>query len=493
MNKDQGKRVNKLMFVTLLIVTVFIFMGLVSQLQMSDLAPIKSIVPMALAAVNMIVLAILYLTKKDNQHLKIYASVGYLVVYAVMLLYSNGSNTTYPYIIPIMIVLLLYQDLKLTAGVAITNIVINVIKVVMIISNATAIIDVIESVMVEMIITIIASISVILGLRLLCKFINENQVTITKVASKNKALAEQVVDSAQAVVDKLAGMKTDLSQISDKTNVVCQALDDISTGNTSTVEAVEHQTNMTSDIHEVISKTNELMKEIVEIKENTNLVLNASVSDMKKLKTQADLSIQSSMEMKESADALEQKTIDVRDITSIILSISSKTNLLALNASIEAARAGEAGRGFSVVADEIRQLAEQTKSATENITRILDELTQNAQKVSERVESTTQISKEQSELIEKTESNFDEVQTKFIKLGENVTNVDEMMNTVFTSNNKIVDSVSTLSATSEEVAASTDEAYTMSKQNVAMVETFLKTMEEVAATVDQLASYSDEI
>ena len=70
------------------------------------------------------------------------------------------------------------------------------------------------------------------------------------------------------------------------------------------------------------------------------------------------------------------KSVDeINELTSEILAISAQTNLLALNASIEAARAGEAGRGFSVVADEIRNLADQTKLSVSNIQAVSNVVT----------------------------------------------------------------------------------------------------------------------
>lgn len=88
--------------------------------------------------------------------------------------------------------------------------------------------------------------------------------------------------------------------------------------------------------------------------------------------------------LQKNVSVLEEKSHDITDIIDAITSISSKTNLLALNASIEAARAGEAGKGFAVVADEIRELSEQTKSAAENIKFLVEEIqTQIGERVSE--------------------------------------------------------------------------------------------------------------
>ncbi|MCR6699593.1 methyl-accepting chemotaxis protein, partial [Escherichia coli] len=91
--------------------------------------------------------------------------------------------------------------------------------------------------------------------------------------------------------------------------------------------------------------------------------------------------------VKDKGQELSNKAKDITSIVSIVSEISDQTNLLALNASIEAARAGEAGRGFSVVAEEVRELAEQTKGAVQNINSNLEQFVVNINELVSRIET----------------------------------------------------------------------------------------------------------
>ena len=247
---------------------------------------------------------------------------------------------------------------------------------------------------------------------------------------------------------------------------IAQSMQTISTSTEKIVANITEQNHMTQNIQNAISNTQEYSSEMIQIATVSNEDIATNQNMLKALKVQSEQIAGNNVVVTEAMEQLQNKIDNVASIANMILKISNQTTILSLNASVESARAGEAGKGFLVVADQIRRLAEETKTATENITRIMDELNHNTKTVVNAVGVSLKATNSQNEMIGATADAFQELSNNMNVLIHNVQEIGNRIDGLSTANNQIVDSITQLSALSEEVSASAEETNHLTGLNV---------------------------
>lgn len=233
-------------------------------------------------------------------------------------------------------------------------------------------------------------------------------------------------------------------------------------------EATKKASNIKEEIQKAISDAIESKKEIIKANDNLSLARNEIVSLTNKVQSSAELEI----ELAQRMQTLSNDANEVKNILGIISDIADQTNLLALNAAIEAARAGEHGRGFAVVADEVRKLAERTQRSLTEINATINVIVQSIMDVSGQMSN-----------------NSDEVQ----ELAHTASDVEKkinqsvsIVNNAVKASDKTVNDFEKTGKDVEFIVSQVIQINEISSKNA-------RNVEEIAAAADHLNSMTDEL
>ena len=276
----------------------------------------------------------------------------------------------------------------------------------------------------------------------------ENSNVLSNICQQMTLAAEEVANAIQEVAEGSSGQAEELIRIK-------EVFDDFSKkiGNViSFIEEIHTNTKATDGmIVEGNKKLQELMGSTKYISDSFN---------------QVDSSVA----------LLNDKILEIRNITELINDIAEQTNLLALNAAIEAARAGDAGRGFAVVADEIRKLAEESSISSDNINTLLENITLDRDRIVETVVDGMKNINTQEEVVYSTTESFKEML-------ENISNMIPMIQ-------EVNESTNILNKNKEDIVSRIDAITMISEGNSAVAQEIAASSEELNASVEEVASTS---
>ena len=245
----------------------------------------------------------------------------------------------------------------------------------------------------------------------------------------------------------------------------------------------------TDHVYRIDSMTNNIVSRIESIHHNVTTTIEKARTGNENIEeyvTQLSEVNQVMGEIEKTSEKLHKSAGEMNVILKSITDIAEQTNLLSLNASIEAARAGEAGRGFSVVASEIRTLAENTRNATGKIGMIITEVQDEAGSMTEKMQEGMKQLERGNNLAGRTKTSFLEIQDGTEIVNENV---EEILQEV----ESLSDAVVTVKKCMEAVDRATGENTTVTEEISQTVSEQTANLEEISAQTEILTQYAQDL
>ncbi len=286
-------------------------------------------------------------------------------------------------------------------------------------------------------------------------------LAISNMVESIKTLLEAVQENIVVLNTEASSLDTVSRQMVESSMAIASSMQEAAGSNTNQAMEISKVSQEMDDLNRNIEEMNESIEAVVIDSLDVETELKNSKSDMEALNNSAQVVNEAFEGFNVNVSRMNERISSIQGITTTITQIASQTNLLALNAAIEAARAGEAGKGFSVVAEEIRHLAEQSQQSVEEITKIIEAVLNEGENIIKATRDMNADMSMQGEKINQTLQTFTHITTAI----EGIIPKTEKLAMLSVHNKKrkdrMVDSVECITRASQEVAATTEEVATI--------------------------------
>lgn len=298
--------------------------------------------------------------------------------------------------------------------------------------------------------------------------------SFNKMLNNLRDVVKEVVSSSKDVATSAQELMAGSENASAASEEITAAIQNVSFNIENQKDNINNISSTMNEMSAGIEQTSANMQNVNSNTLSINRLSEKGQNSLKDVVNQMEVISKNSSDSVNSVKSLGEMSKKVADIIEIITGISSQTNLLALNAAIEAARAGEQGRGFSVVAEEVRNLAEQSNTAAVEISRTIQKMNEEIGNVVSVIEAGALEVKTGSQVVNEVTLLFQDISNGF---GD-----------IFSQVQEVSAASQEMSAGTQEVVASVDIVAETSNKNVLSVHDVVAAVEEQTATMEEIAN-----
>lgn len=261
------------------------------------------------------------------------------------------------------------------------------------------------------------------------------------------------------------------AEVASASEEMARTIEKIAIGVNQQAEDTESATNNVDEINSLLEENSLYLQNLNNATDHIDAQKIEGFAILKELIKKTNNSNDAIEEIYEAIQSNNRSAENIEEASGMIQSIAEQTNLLALNAAIEAARAGDAGRGFSVVAEEIRKLAEQSNLFTGKIKNIISELKDKSSSAVSKMGDVKEIVSSQTESVKETEGKFESIANAIESMKEVIDKINDSSKSMGVNKDKLMTLMHNLFAVSQENAAGSEEtSAAMQEQSASIIE-----------------------
>ena len=416
------------------------------------------------------------------------AGIGYILLYSVIA-WVSLDEISFVFILPLISILVLYKDPKF-------------VRIMMWMTLFVLVSSNVYKGMVKGMMDFVTSAECALQFAIvLCSYACTN-MAIRHLVQSDGALTgsiennlkrvvqtvEQVKDASNAVVDGVTVVRELADENKAGANDVMKDMKTLSANNDVLNEKTVSSIDMTKVIDHQVKNVAEQMEQVVTLIGASAEHANVSADELTEVVEITNKMAELSTEVEKILEDFKTGFANVKEETSTIEGITSKTNLLALNASIEAARAGEAGKGFAVVADEIRDLSSGTQASSNSIMDALSHLEVTSEEMMNSIAETVKLIQINIEKVSNVNQSVTNITNDTTRLGENIKIVDQAVKEVESSNQTLTENMNQVGEVMDVMTESINGAEITTKTMLSKYEASAKSALDIEQVVGTLMS-----